>query len=416
MRTLPRRIGAASPHEPLLSHWPSSTLALIGVTPMFPRPKLYALGPVGLALLPVLVACSLTSEPFQPEPIDVRPLEPAEQVPPPAPAVESTTDCGSELSSCEIDLVPDGSCDSDLDCESRVCASGACASPSCTDARKNGDETEIDCGGACPACTLAQGCARASDCASGACGVSGCGQGIERCCQAPSCEDGVQNGDEPVTDCGNKACGLCPLGSACDASAQCTSELCQAGTCRVQPCEDGARNGAETDTDCGGNDPRCARCEVGDRCDGDDDCQSRSCVNGACSDCNDGQRNGTETGVDCGGVCGLCGPGETCGSDAQCQSGACQDGRCCGGLQLDCTRCARRLVSAINCNTNGPAAAAGCQAFLDCLADNPAACPVRHAPGCSEEGGVCNHNDFGGNGGPGVGLADAILGSATCDF
>jgi hypothetical protein len=75
------------------------------------------------------------------------------------------------------------------------------------------------------------------------------------------------------------------------------------------------------------------------------------------------------------------------------------------------------LAGAIDCNTNGAAAAPNCEAFLDCLAANSAICPVRYAPGCSEEpGSVCDQSDFGGVGGPGVGLADAIIGSAQCVF
>jgi hypothetical protein len=64
-----------------------------------------------------------------------------------------------------------------------------------------------------------------------------------------------------------------------------------------------------------------------------------------------------------------------------------------------------------------PVARDNCNAFLDCLGNNPAACPVRHADGCSNDpGGVCNHIAFGGNGGPGLVLADSILGTASCSF
>jgi hypothetical protein len=71
----------------------------------------------------------------------------------------------------------------------------------------------------------------------------------------------------------------------------------------------------------------------------------------------------------------------------------------------------------LSCSSNGFNGAAQCDAFLDCLANNPNVCPVRYAPGCSDDpGGVCNHNAFGGNGGPGVALADAILGTASCTF
>lgn len=76
---------------------------------------------------------------------------------------------------------------------------------------------------------------------------------------APTCSDGVQNGDETGVDCG----GSC---------APCVS------------CSDGVQNGDETGVDCGG-----------------------SCA--PCVSCNDGIQNGDETGVDCGGSCAPCNTG-----------------------------------------------------------------------------------------------------------
>src|SRR5579871_3669701 len=41
--------------------------------------------------------------------------------------------------------------------------------PSCTDGLRDGDETDVDCGGSCPKCALGRHCSIASDCASGHC-------------------------------------------------------------------------------------------------------------------------------------------------------------------------------------------------------------------------------------------------------
>lgn len=66
------------------------------------------------------------------------------------------------------------------------CAANACLPPpTCTDAAKNGSETDVDCGGAtCPKCGLGGKCTAASDCASGAC-LGGacveCSPGAGRC-------------------------------------------------------------------------------------------------------------------------------------------------------------------------------------------------------------------------------------------
>lgn len=78
----------------------------------------------------------------------------------------------------------------------------------------------------------------------------------------PTCNDGIQNGNETGVDCG----GSC-------------------APCQTEPtCNDGVQNGDETGVDCGGS---CAPCQTEPTC-------------------NDGVQNGDETGVDCGGSCAPC--------------------------------------------------------------------------------------------------------------
>ncbi len=74
---------------------------------------------------------------------------------------------------------------------------------------------------------------------------------------APTCEDGIQNGDEAGVDCGGSSCPACP----------------------EPTCEDGVQNGNETGIDCGGPCPACVDPPT----------------------CEDGIQNGDETGIDCGG-------------------------------------------------------------------------------------------------------------------
>jgi hypothetical protein len=279
---------------------------------------------------------------------------------------EILTDCGGgDCPGCPVGTA----CSTGTDCVTGVCdPSGVCPAATCDDGVRNQNETAVDCGGACQDCLVGQACANGRDCQSRVCNSRRCGPGIDSCCQAPSCSDGVANGTEPVADCGNAACGACPVNSPCTANGQCGSGLCQAGSCRLPPCANLQQDGTESDIDCGGN-------------------------------------------------CGACVPGLLCSADADCQSGACEDGRCCGGVLGDCTRCARRLVLGLTCSTNGDAALSDCEAFLQCLADNPSVCPVRHADGCSDAPeDPCFHESFGGNAGPGVVLADSILGTAQCFF
>ena len=79
------------------------------------------------------------------------------------------------------------------------CASGTCAPPptdTCFDRVRDGDETDVDCGGSCQACPV-----------------------------APSCTDGKLDGFETDVDCGWN-CPPCASGKMCSGNADCTSGLC----------------------------------------------------------------------------------------------------------------------------------------------------------------------------------------------
>ncbi|MEO8183225.1 MAG: hypothetical protein ABI895_30705 [Deltaproteobacteria bacterium] len=325
---------------------------------------------------------------------------------------EVGTDCGGSCPPCPLETA----CTANQDCESGVCRAGACAVQSCDDGILNQDEAALDCGGSCAPCPPGRSCQLAADCDSGVCDTRGCGNGVARCCQPARCNDRVRNGTEAFPDCGNAQCGACPIGSPCNGNAVCDSGLCQNGACRQPPCDDGQQNGLETDTDCGGPDPACTRCALGRECNVTQDCATGSCVAGVCANCGNGVQDGRETDSDCGGVCGPCGPGGGCLLDSECQSGVCVDDSCCGGRDVDCTRCARELATGISCATGDAATAPVCEAFLECLQDNPQACPSRIAPGCVVAGGACDPIDFGGNGSAAIALADRIIGTAQCTF
>lgn len=92
-------------------------------------------------------------------------------------------------------------CQRDEQCpDGRLCSDGVCLAPSCTDGARNGDETDLDCGGDCPGCALGGACETALDCASGACTDRVCTEpppGCEVCdgnaaCVAPGTEQPCQ--------------------------------------------------------------------------------------------------------------------------------------------------------------------------------------------------------------------------------
>ncbi len=174
--------------------------------------------------------------------------------------------------------------------------------PTCNDGIQNGNETGVDCGGTCPTCpaTCSDGVQNGNET------DVDCGGTCPTC--PATCSDGIQNGNETGVDCGG-TCPTCP--ATCSDGIQNGNETgvdC-GGTCPTCPatCSDGIQNGNETGVDCGGTCPTCpATCSDGVQ-NGNEtgvDC------GGTCptcpATCSDGIQNGNETGVDCGGTCPTC--------------------------------------------------------------------------------------------------------------
>jgi hypothetical protein len=227
-------------------------------------------------------------------------------------------------------------CTQASDCPSNVCnqAKGVCEPFTCTDGARNGDESDLDCGGLCGACEDTKACKVAADCRSAVC------TGMK--CQAPTTTDGVKNGTETDADCGGgNGAPLCPDGKTCAARSDCTSDVCAGGVCTAPTPADGAQNGTETDVDCGG--PTAARCSDTLKCLIDGDCKSDVCkdIGGTGLRCQvptptDGKKNGAETDIDCGGTAApRCAVGKGCAVGSDCTSlgcnylSKCAEGRSC---------------------------------------------------------------------------------------
>ena len=169
--------------------------------------------------------------------------------------------------------------------------------PTCNDGIQNGDETGVDCGGSsCPACPTCNDGIQNGDETGVDCGGSSCPT-------CPTCNDGIQNGDETGVDCGGSSCPACPTCNDGIQNGDETGVDCGGSSCPACPtCNDGIQNGDETGVDCGGSScPACPTCNDGIQ-NGDEtgvDCGGSSCP--ACPTCNDGIQNGDETGIDCGG-------------------------------------------------------------------------------------------------------------------
>jgi hypothetical protein len=183
---------------------------------------------------------------------------------------ETDVDCGGpDCSGCTLGE----KCDQNSDCASNGCQAESitqrvCITPTCTDGEKDGSETDVDCGGGtCPACPALDECLVNADCQS-----LDCDQPVRNQCLPATCTNGVKDGDETDVDCGG-ICKQCPVGDGCGLDGDCVSNACDGigSVCVANQCTDHRQDGLETDVDCGGMNG-CARCPVGERCNLTSDC------------------------------------------------------------------------------------------------------------------------------------------------
>jgi len=107
-----------------------------------------------------------------------------------------------------------------LPCDAGNCALSTPAN-TCFDRVRDGDETDVDCGGpTCGACAAAARCVAPTDCQTGGCDAGGH-------CAAATCSDGIADGLESDVDCGGP-CAACPQGKRCFAPGDCVSSRCSA--------------------------------------------------------------------------------------------------------------------------------------------------------------------------------------------
>ncbi len=282
---------------------------------------------------------------------------------------ESDQDCGGEdCAKCDIGR----DCTEHDDCASGFCHEDTCADPSCGDANLNGSETDIDCGGdVCNGCDTGQLCEADGDCASDHCTPDA--DDVLRCVDA-TCDDERKNGSESDTDCGG-GCDRCDDGARCESGSDCQNLVCEANDdelqCLPPTCDDERNNGSETGTDCGGS-TDCRRCPAGEGCKGHEDCATNSCTEEVCQDpaCDDGRLNQDEVAVDCGGDCDGCPVGTPCAEAEDCRSGRCDTTCQKGGTNTSCDSEEECLSG--ECNPSGCApggAGVACYDNVDCLSN-----------------------------------------------
>jgi hypothetical protein len=222
-----------------------------------------------------------------------------------------------------VACVDDADCVTGSVCTQYQCVASTPPAPSCSDGKKDQTETDVDCGGSCAPCAVTEDCYANTDCASKACDAW-----APHRCLADHCNDHRSDGDESDIDCGG-SCGACSADHHCNANTDCDSGVCEfsrGSFCLPKFCVDGKLDSGEADVDCGGG--QCDGCAVAANCGYYLDCASRACdlLTLKCIDdhCVDHGLDDGETDTDCGGQqCAPCPLYKRCALNSDCASGKC---------------------------------------------------------------------------------------------
>ena len=241
---------------------------------------------------------------------------------------ESDVDCGG---SCKKKCGNGQSCKVNADCDHDRCAGTQCNSgdPStCSNSVADGNETDVDCGGPCRKCGVGQSCRANADCDQDRCVGTKC-----LAAEPSTCKDSTKDGDETDVDCGGSCAKKCGNGQSCKVNADCDHDRCVGTQCNdglPGTCTDSIKDGDETDVDCGGSCTK--KCFNGQSCKVNADCDHDRCVGTVCIQaptCTDSFKNGDETDVDCGGSCPTkCALGKGCAINGDCTTNNCAGNTC----------------------------------------------------------------------------------------
>ncbi len=250
--------------------------------------------------------------------------------------------CPGMDTDCQKRACVDGACGFIDELEGTPCAAeeggqcdgvGKCLAATCTDSKKNGAETDLDCGGGCPACAVGQACGLPADCKTNLCQSGVCGE----CNKIADCAKGTFC--DPDGTCAPQK----EPGEPCGVSFECTTGLCADGVCCQEACNEACFSCSSLNSI--GADGECAPVKLGGA---DLACTLGACDgSGACA-CANGKLDVGETDVDCGGMaCAKCNGGELCKGPSDCAIGFCADGVCCNSA------CSGKCQSCLAIHTGG---------------------------------------------------------------
>ena len=259
--------------------------------------------------------------------------------------------CPAQTTVCKINVCSANACAVDNAATGTACSdsggaacdgNGSCVAMHCMDQVRDGDETDVDCGGqSCSGCANGKACSIGTDCATGFCSGNTCSARPA----GASCSANAQ--------CASAVCGINGTGNCC--TAACST----AGTCGATACDgSGACVYPGTGVACGT--PSCsAAIFTPNFCDGAGSCHTGSpaaCPNNLV--CASATACVTMCGSDpdcvSGYYCGSgCQPqqavGATCTLGDQCLNGNCVDGYCCNSTCTDaCHACSASHTGGAN--------------------------------------------------------------------
>ncbi|MBI4702842.1 MAG: hypothetical protein HY744_17130 [Deltaproteobacteria bacterium] len=175
--------------------------------------------------------------------------------------------------------------------------------------------------GTCVECTKSEHCTGATHC-----------DAYANKCVPPSCENGMQDGEETDADCGGVQCAPCGHGKTCEGASDCASKYCESGQCSACAGDDDCAGAADTYCSSG----HCvAKKNLGATCSNPGPCLSGHCADGVCCD------------EPCAGLCDACskeggapdnGTCQPLAQDMECRpaAGACDVAEVCDGMKSAC--------------------------------------------------------------------------------
>jgi hypothetical protein len=141
---------------------------------------------------------------------------------------------------------------------------------------------------------------------------------------APTCTDGIQNGNETDVDCGGPTCQKCAEGKRCATGTDCATGVCTGGVC-VAPAP-------ACSADVCGAQHGCPACALDKPCSGGADCASGHCSSGVCvacesaGNCPPAAAGSCQTAVCASGSCGFAADDTNPPPSTTCATGTCTGG------------------------------------------------------------------------------------------